>query len=70
MRTGATACPADVILLVDSSGSITENGHQDNWDIVKLFVANLAESLLAGGRDNHVAAATFSTKCVQTSRRQ
>ena len=51
-------------LLVDSSGSITENGNDDNWDIVKFFVAQLADSLLLNGRDNHIAAATFSTKSV------
>ena len=52
-------CISDVALLVDSSGSI-ENQGKGNYDLMKDFLKTLVDKLNVGEDDVHVGAITFS----------
>ena len=54
-------CIADIVLVVDSSGSIND-AHPTNWNLVRDTLASLVDNFNVSPNGNHVALVTFSTK--------
>lgn len=59
----ASVCRADIGLIIDDSGSITEGGQTQNWDAVKNFLKLVVQKFIAiGDAGTHFAANRFSNR--------
>ncbi len=56
-----SVCKADIVLVIDSSGSI-QRADPGNWDKVKQFLQNLIDNVNVGHEESRIAAVTFSNE--------
>lgn len=75
---GSTSTPADVVIVLDKSGSMDYSMYWDSeagwyedsrWDVSKDAIGTLLDGLLGEGKDNRVSLVTFSgADCLQYNR--
>ena len=54
----------DLVIVLDSSGSITENNQPDNWDLTKEFVVSILQGLDISPSATRVGLVMFSRTVV------